>query len=392
MKNEKRIISHYLSISYKLLIKNKVIQALFFLFENLLIIAQIIDIYSNDFKIHITNNTNIFSPLTNLIIAVKILSIILNFIIYFSIIIILIISYFVLNILRSKENTFNRVLINITELFFYRLFSLFIFNYLFIFKGIYLFINIIFIIPFLLILTLHFYQNNLFLFFPNLINYPYDKFSMLIDLHLLIVKIFLSISGMILNEKISKLGFILSIFILLTLLIYLSYIMIKKSFYLMNNCSLNKIRYSIILSSCIMIILILIVDKSTIYNLFYEICYFNILLMCLLLVCYFYDPYQFCKFDSDDNIENIYYYFFILDREKNDYFLLEQKIEEHLSKCNFCNLCKKYKDFKLKNNDEEIDLYYIISNCDNILLNLLNNLVKGIKKMEGKVLLIILII
>jgi hypothetical protein len=115
-------------------------------------------------------------------------------------------------------------MVNAAELLFYRLLSIFIFDLLFLFEDIYFYCNFILAIPFIFSLASNFVNNNLFLFFPHIVSYPYDKFSMLIDLHLLPIKIFLSLSDIISNEKISKLFFILSIIILFALLFYLTFI------------------------------------------------------------------------------------------------------------------------------------------------------------------------
>jgi hypothetical protein len=206
---------------------------------------------------------------------------------------------------------------------------------------------------------------------------------MLIDLHLLIIKILLSISAMITNKYLSKFCFILSIFILFILLFYLSYLMKYKSYYLMNNCNLNIIKYSILCATCIMIIIMFIIDKKDIFNIYYEICFGNILIICILFIYCLYDPYQYSKIDKDENKENAYFYFFIIYNNKNKYFLLEEKIEEHISKCNKCNLCKKYNNSKNMKKNEELDLYHIIFNGKDLSLNLINNILRGIKK-NGK--------
>ena len=156
--------------------------------------------------------------------------------------------------------------------------------------------------------------------------------------------------------------------------------MLYKSYYFMTNFSLNKLRYSCILTVCIIFLIILILDNKEIFNIYSYFCYFNILIFSLLFVGYFYNPYDFVRFDNDDNVENVLYYFFILDRDKNSYFLLEEKIEEHMSKCDKCNLCKKYRKINLENKNEIIDFYYIIFNGKDFTLNLMNNLIRGIKK------------
>jgi len=149
----------------------------------------------------------------------------------------------------------------------------------------------------------------------------------------------------------------------------------------MNNCSLNKLRYSIIFSLSITILFILIIGKKDLDNNYYQIIYVNIFLACVF-ICSFYDPYKFCKFGKDDNEENIFYYFFILDRNKNNFLLIEEMIQIHLSRCQRCNLCKKYNNIKI-NKKEEIDLYYVISDGKNMMYNLMNNLLREIKR-NGK--------
>ena len=383
MNHEKIMNSHYLSISYKTLIKNKRVHHILFLIEVFIIFLQIIEIYYNDFKSYKVEEVVIFNPL-NLILKLMIqIPNYLILILYFLIIMFIIINNYILNVFILEINFYIKIIVNINELLFFRLLSLFMFNYLFLFTNIYLIINIIITFPYILLLIFYFYNNYLFLFFPSIINYPYDSFSMVIDLNLLAIKFFISISAASSNKNISKLSFIISLFILFLLLLYLSIIIKNKSYYLMNNCNLNKFRYGIILNSCIMTFLIIILDKKNIFNIYYKISYFNILILCLLLICYFYEPYKYSKFDNDNNIENVYYYFFILDRVKNNFLLLEEKIEEHLTKCNRCNLCKKYYTIKNNKQIDEYDLYYVIYNGKDLSLNLMNSIALGIKK-NGK--------
>ena len=377
MINERLKNSHYLSISNKSLIKNRIIHYINFCVELYFIFIAILDIYSKDFKVYQTANKK-FTHLFFYILIFNQLSMEIRFIIYFVIMIIAIFTNLILNFKRIKVNIIVKIFLNSTELIFYRLLSLFIFNYLYILEGVYLYINLILTIIYSFLLVFNFYESHLCFFFPSLVDYPYDKFSMIIDIHALVIKIFLSISAMSSNENISKFFFIISLIILLILLLYLSYLLLYKSYYIMNNCSLNKLRYSIILSVCVTILFVLIIDKKDLDNNYYQIIYVNIFLSCVF-ICSFYDPYKFCKFDKDDNEENIFYYFFILDRNKNNFLLIEEKIQIHLSRCQRCSLCKKYNNIKMDKNDE-IDLYYVISDGKNIVYNLINNLLREIKR------------
>jgi hypothetical protein len=185
------------------------------------------------------------------------------------------------------------------------------------------------------------------------------------------------------DKKISKFCFIMAVSILFILLFYLSYLMINKSYYIMNNSTLNKARYSLILAIIISIIIIFIINRSKIFLIYSFISIINCFIIIQIFISYFYDPYKFAKFDKDDNIENIFYYFFLIDRDKNTDFLIEEKIEEHVSKCNMCNLCKKYNKIKNRKNKEEIDLYKIIYNEENFVFNVMNIIIRRIKK-NGK--------
>ena len=384
MKDKKIIINnHYLSISYKVLLNNEIIHSFFFLIEIFLIFLQIIEIYCNNFSNINNDKEGLICPFAYLIIEIDNLPLIIKNIIYPIIIIFIIINSVRFNTIRVRINIYSKIMINVLEILFYRILSLFFFDYLFILKDIYLILNIIITILFVIVLYLNFYKNHLFLYFPSLISYPYDSFSSIIDLHLLGVKIFISISSTSTNENIAKFFFGLSACIFFVLIFYLTYLMLYKSYYIMNNSLLNKIRYSILLSVCIVLILIFIIGKSEVNNIYFMISYCNILSVSILSIIYFYDPYYFVKFENDDNIENLFYYFFIFDRNKNRYLLIEEKLDEHLLRCNRCNLCKKYNKIKLTKDNKEIDLYNIISNSSCPVYKLMNKISRGIKK-NGK--------
>jgi len=384
MKNDdKKIKSHYLSISYNILINKKIIHFLLFLIEIILILTQISEIHYKYYALNHKKFNNNFKPISNILLIIGNFPIFIIILVNAVIQIIIIMNYYILNNYKLKKSKIVVIMINLSELFFYRSFSIYIFNYSFFFlDNLYFILNNILTIIYVFILLSHFSYNHLFIFFPtSLIKYPYDNFSMIIDIHFLFIKILLSISLTISNVYISQFTFYLSIFVLYILIFYLSYLLINKSYYLMNNISLNKSRYSILFSFCILVFFVLIIDKDKLFNIYYNICYVNALFIFIIFIYNIYDPYQFCKFGKDDNIENILYYLFILDKEKNTYFLIEEKIEKHISKCNRCNLCKKYNNYiKGKN---ELDLYSIISNGSYQEFNLLNKILKGIKK-NGK--------
>ena len=384
MKNTKVRNTHYLSLSYNSLITNKYFHYFLFLIDVSIILLQIIEIYHNEYKSLKEEGIKYSSFISITIKEIDKLKKGFKFLIYIIIILIETIFTFILNHFSLVQNNFWKIIINITEIIFHRLGLLFLFFFLFSFGDYLLIIGIILTLPYLILLVQCINANHLFSFFLSLIKYPYDNFSKTIDIYLLIIKIFLSISGMTGKRNLSKLFFILSVLFLFILQIYLTYILINKSYNIMNNVFLNKVRYSILLTNCIIIILVLTINKSEIYNTYLIICFANVLLLTLILIVIFYDPYQFVKFDTDDNMENAFFYFFVLDKNKNKNLLLEMKIEEHRNKCGRCNLCKKYAEAKINEKFENIDLYYIIYNNQNNVLNLMNKIIRELKKQDNK--------
>ena len=246
MKDDDKILkSHYLSLSYNILINKKIIHLFLFLIEIFMILTQISEIHIKIYTLNHKEFNNYFKPITNVLFIISNLPILINAFLYFAILLIIIMYFYILNNYKLKKTKIVIIMINLSELLFYRLFSLFIFNYLFLFLGkLYFILNNILSIIYVFILLFHFSYNHLFLFFPtSLTKYPYDYFSMIIDIHFLFIKILLSISLTTQNVYISQFTFYLSILILYILLFYLSYLLINKSYYLMNNISLNKGRY-----------------------------------------------------------------------------------------------------------------------------------------------------
>ena len=183
--------THYLSFSYNSLITHKVIHYILFFIEIVSIFLQIYEIYFNKYKSLKLGHIKTFSYISPLIISIQKLNIAIRFLLYMLLIILLILSNLSLNYLNLSKNIFWNIMINLNEIFFNRLISFIIFHYLFSFSDLYLIIGIIFTIPYIFILINDFNYNHLFTFFFGFVKYPYDSFSKLIDIHLLVVKIFL---------------------------------------------------------------------------------------------------------------------------------------------------------------------------------------------------------
>ena len=376
--------THYLRLSYNSLITHKVIHYFLFLIDAALILLQIIEIYHNHYKSLIESDTKHISFISLIIKEVDKLKVGIKFAIYIIILLIEVICTFVLNNFNLQKNKFWNIIVNFTEIIFHRIGALFMFYFLFSFSEAYLVTGIILTFPYLIMIINCFNSNHLFYFFVKLIRYPYDSFSKIIDLNLLIIKIMIAIAGMSSGINLSKFFFIVSLFLLILLQIYLTYIIFKKSYYIMNNVSLNKIRYTILLTNCFIILLAIIVENN-ISNVYLIICFSNVLILSILLIWIFYNPYHFIKFDTDENEENVFFYFFALDRDKNKNLVLEMKLEEHKNKCGRCNLCKKYVAARTIEKFENIDLYYIIYNNKNKVLDLMNKIIRELRKQDNNI-------
>ena len=164
----------------------------------------------------------------------------------------------------------------------------------------------------------------------------------------------------------------------------------------MNNELYDKARFSNILSITIIETLIFFYKPNEVYETSFIIIIICIYIFISIFILISYDPYDNIIIDIPENNENIYYYFFLLDRNKNISFYLFDKIEEHISRCGYCSLCLKcQKLFENKNiielaidnnndnqeNDINEDMFNILYSGKEKSLILLNQLINSLKKL-----------
>ena len=380
-----QILDRYILVSFDSIKKSKIFHFFMIIIEELFIIIHELDIYHNNFSI---NYSNKISPALFLLEQFKKLSLALRIIIYLLIVFYTFTSYIILNKVKLKLNKFIQVLANINELLIYRLFSIFILILLASFHGFVFLINAILTSFYVGTLIKYITSNHLYFFAPNILDYPFDYFSEIIDMNYLAIKIFLIFASAANSYYITILCIIIIFGIKASCLVYVTYIMKNKSYYLMNNVFLNKIRYASILSITLIQIIYFFISKKNVLNIFYLVAYIDVFIICIILINMFYDPYIYMNFKTDEHIENVYYYFFVLNRNKNKYFLLEEKLDEHVFMCNKCFLCKKYKQLKLFyenpldtriNNIHTHDLFQIIYNGKNNNIIIMNDILRGLK-------------
>ena len=355
----KKITSNnYLSNCYRQLTTSKIIHFIFILIEILLNLLHELDIFLRDFiydngELEI-NKLSLISYITikiNKLQEVYRLYIIFSFIIIFD-------SLF---IFFKKKNflikhTYISIIINILELFYFRLIVLLFLNLLFSLSKFYFLISLLFCLPHIYLIISNFFYNHLYYFVPEYIDYPYDEFSSLFDIILLICKIILAASDTSSNVGLGKFCFI----ILFIMQIFFSFFFIEKlinhSYFFMKNSFLNETRLCLFLTKSIVIIFALLVGKNEIMNILFIIVSVGLLFIIMGYLYFLYNPYSYIKIKRETPTENIYFYLYIISNKTNLYFLFENKMNEHYENCGICTLCKKYINFYKKyesNKDKE---------------------------------------
>ena len=350
---------NYLSNCYRRLIREKIIHFLFFLIESLLFIIQEIDIINREFKSRYkSQEKKIISPIILLVcifdkfpIYLNYLIIILSMLIFNSLYI-----YFCKNDLK-QTNIFLSIIINILELFYFRLYILFFYTLLFTLSKLYFLSSFILSLIQAYLIINNFLYNHLYYYVPKFVDYPYDEFNSRFDLFLFLSKILLSVASDASEIYLAKFCFI----ILFALQIYFSFYYIDKlinqSYLFMKNSFINKSKISLFLTQTTIILVYLFIKKNNItLNIVINT---GILFFFMGYLYFIYDPYSYINIENDTPLENIFYYLNIIN-ERNDFeFLIESKLNIHYNKCGFCLLCERY----LKYRTEEENYENINQNC-----------------------------
>ena len=278
---------NYLVNCYKSIAKTKAIHFLFILIEIFMNFFQEIEldlknVSSDEIKLDLNYIRKITIAFDKISIIVKLIVIIVYILVFDAIYIILRIQKF------KKKYIIVSILINILELFHFRIFSLIFFNLFFTLPNIYFIISCIFVVPHLCLIIHHFLYNHLYYYVPKFINYPYDEFSSLYDLILLYMKIFLSIAR---NTNSIGLGKCCFFIFHTSQILFCIYFIIKlknHSYLFMKNQFLNKTKFSFFFAKTIISILTLILGKIEIINILFIILSLGIIFIVLTYVYFIY--------------------------------------------------------------------------------------------------------
>ena len=100
--------------------------------------------------------------------------------------------------------------------------------------------------------------------------------------------------------------------------------------------------------------------------------------MLFIIIQIFYNPYRFVYFDNNNQVSNLYFYFFIMDHQKNETFLLEEKLEKLCSTCKNCELCYDIRMYLMKRINYK-KLYKILYKDFGILSKLINEIIHDLQ-------------
>jgi len=345
---------NYLVNCYKNIAKAKTIHFLFILIEIFMNIFQEIELdLKNASSEKIKLDLNFIRKITILFDKISIIVKLIVIVVY---ILVFDIIFIILRIQKIKKKyVIVSILINILELFHFRIFVLIFFNLFFTLPNIYFTISCIFVVPHLCLIVHHFLYDHLYYFVPKFINFPYDEFSSLFDLFMLYMKIFLSIAR---NTKSVGLEKCCSFIFHISQVLFCIFFLIKlknHSYLFMKNQFLNKTKFSFFFSKTITSILALILGKTEIVNVLFLMLSLGILFTILSYIYFMYEPLYYIRIRRDTPMENIYFYLYILSERDDLNFLFENKINEHYEKCGVCDLCKKYMNY-LNNHQSNIEI------------------------------------
>ena len=380
----KVISNHYLSNCYKYLIKSKVIHFLLILIEILLNTIQELDIIFRDFNpVNQKEKSSMLSFILSIIEIINdnipkkyIFLIMICFVIIFDLLYLFIKN----NNFIYKDQIHISIIVNILELFYFRIIVLVFFDLIFSLNKLYLAVSIILFIPHVYLNVNNFYVNHLYYFVPEFIDYPYDEFSFPFDIFLYINKMFLALVGTSHIIYVGNFYFLLLIIIQIFCFFYYINQLINHSYLFMKNTFLNKVRICLYISHFLIIIYAMISEQKQVNNIEFIVVSVMLLLIIIGYFFFIYNPFLFIEIKKESPMKNIIFYLYSISDENKLSFLIKQKIKEHYEKCGYCTLCKKYTYYQNRNiKKQEIDLEETRSLINSEKIEINDNIQKELK-------------
>ena len=277
VKEEISFYSYY-QILNKTIIKSKVFHFIFITLDSIILLIKIIDIYHTNYNINPSSikYINLSYLMSEFPIIIKLLPLIVYLILGYVIIII-----YLLTSIQKLVNKCDKIVINIFEFFIIRFLFIFIFELLFDLSSYLFFLFLILSMPFLAFIFFNFSFFHLTGFMLKIVEFPYDNFSSICEVQKTFIKIIIAISETTQSPILSKLMFFFQFVIMIICLIYNTYVIFYKSYYLMNNELFSKTRYSNLLSSVVIQLFMFLLKPEEIYSKSYIINFIGIYIFIL---------------------------------------------------------------------------------------------------------------
>ena len=363
----KKVINHSFSFYYWhmniYIIKSTFINSIIYMLESLSTISQFLEIYNSDFhnKRDILEFNKISSPLKILkLLNIKkdkiIFEIFIPFILLFDII------YILYDYIKIENIILAKILINFYEIFYFRFLFIYYITIIFSLRDYYFFVSLIIIFLHMILTFYNFHIHHLYIFSPSFIKLQYDNLSSINDIFNSLIKITISLS---LNskDKTCKFFYFISFIFHLVISGYYIIIMIKHSYYLMNNIILSKIRLSMNFATSITLMFMYFNDSHSVlaYNFLFIIFYVFIISLIGTMV---YNPFNFIIIKKNKYETNALYYLFSYYTDLQNKIKFQNAVNIHRKKCGYCELCVLLKENKLLHKTETKINDGIISNVN----------------------------
>ena len=381
------IYRNYYKILNKTIIRNKIFHFVFTVLDTVILTIKILDIYHTNYSSNPNKSLNYLKPVnyfSNYSTIIKLIPILIYLVLEYTFSIV----YTMIRDYKNCNRKFDIAFVNIFEFFFNRFLFIFYCEFLFSLDSLYFLLFLFLSTPFIIFIIIDMSIFHLTGFMLKIINFPFDDFTSLCDRQKLIIKILISICSVTNSLDISKMMFIIQFCLTLLFLICNTYIIFYKSYFMMNNELFSKTRYSNLLTFSLIQILFLFLNKEEIFEKCYIILYICMLIFITILIFLFYNPYNYIIIDTAENRVNLFYYFFLIDREKNPTFYLEKKIKNHIFKCGKCSLCINYQKYILNHDivdsnfkNKEKDLFEILYSGNDKSMILFNHIINDIRNL-----------
>ena len=172
-----------------------------------------------------------------------------------------------------------------------------------------------------------------------------------------ITKIILATSVTTDNTPFAKFLFLFLLILQVFFCFYLTFKLRHHSYLFMKNSFLNKTKTCFFFAQTFIVIFGIFIGIKEIKTFLFIIMCVSVIVISMCIIYLIYDPFNYISIKTETQMENLFFYLYILS-EKNDYnFLFENKLNVHYKSCGFCELCKKYTEhislFKKNLQDEE---------------------------------------